>query len=264
MKLGPMHNVGLHEFDSASAVNVAGFQCLEVPTLQGLQKWRANMVDRIKRSALHQLHCSRGGEMLLLRMYLVGEEATECALLEDWTQEAPQWIQQQVAQHLTDERHHARAFAQELRLRGSVVSEAAGTAQPDRISLGKIMKWRKLSLDYAPRFTQGLLVPAYATGLCAEQMAMRVLKRHCDLIGDQHAMHPLLARVLSDEIRHVQQCQDMLKKLVEPTEIPALERLLFSIRAIDASFGITGALGMYAAGIFYRVFSFSVGSAKRS
>ena len=264
MSLESAHNVDLHEVESASAVNAAGLRCLEVPALQGAQKWRASMVDRIKRAALRQLHLSRGGEILLLRMYLVGEEATECALLEDWTQEAPQWIQQQVAQHLADERHHASAFAQELRLRGSAVPEEAGVTQPDRISLGKIMKWRKLSLEYAPRFAQGLLVPAYATGLCAEQMAMRVLKRHCDLIGDQHAMYPLLARVLSDEMRHVQQCQDMLKKLVEPAEIPELERLLFSIRAIDASFGITGSLGMYAAGIFYRVFSSSVDSAKRS
>lgn len=231
------------------------FQCLDAPVLQGWQRWRADKVDRIKRAAIAQLHHSQGGEALLLRMYLVGEEATECALMEDWSQHAPEWLQQQVAQHLADERHHANAFAKALRARGHEVVQAQGQTEPDRLSQAKIERWKKLSQRYATQFRQGLLVPAYATGLCAEQMALRVLSRHCDVIGTQHAMHPLLARVLSDEKRHVQLCQSTLKKLVEPAEIPALEKLLAEVRVIDASFGISGALAMYGAGVFYRIFS---------
>ena len=75
------------------------------------------------------------------------------------------------------------------------------------------------------------------------------------MIGSQHGMYPLLSRVLSDEKRHVQLCQDTLQKLVAAEEIPALKRLLVEVRAIDASFGISGAIAMYAAGIYYRVFS---------
>lgn len=234
---------------------IADSSCLDVPELHGWQKWRASAVDRIKRKALEQLHRSTGGEALLLRMYLVGEEATECALLEDWTQEAPLRLQQQIESHLADERQHARAFASALGARGHAVPQAPGQTQPDRLSQSKIAKWRKLSQRYAPQFAHGLLVPAYATGLCAEQMAQRVLSRHCDVIGAQHAMYPLLSRVLGDERRHVQLCQQTLRTLVQPSEMPALARMLAEVRAIDASFGISGALAMYAAGIFYRAFS---------
>ena len=233
----------------------ADFQCLEAPDLKGWQQWRAQRVDRIKRAAIALLHRSQGGEALLLRMYLVGEEATECALMDEWSQHAPPWLQQQIAQHLSDEQHHAKAFAQALRERGHAVAQERGQTEPDRLSQAKITRWKKLSLRYAPSFKQGLLVPAYVTGLCAEQMAQRVLSRHCAVIGAQHRMYPLLARVLNDEKRHVQLCQETLQKLVTVEEIPALKKLLAEVRAIDASFGICSAVAMYAAGIYYRVFS---------
>ena len=246
----------------ADSLPVLDVSCLDVPVLHGWQKWRAERVDRIKRKAIAQLHCSKGGESLLLRMYLVGEEATELALLEDWTQDAPQWLQQQIESHLSDERQHARAFAEVLTSRGHALAQKPGQAQPDRLSQSKIAKWKKLSQRYAPQFEHGLLVPAYATGLCAEQMAQRVLSRHCDVIGAQHAMYPLLSRVLSDEGRHVKLCQQTLSTLVRPAEIPALTRLLGEVRAIDASFGISGAVAMYAAGIFFRIFpNFKAGDA---
>ena len=231
-----------------------GFDCLEAPPLRGLAQARAHLVTHLKRAAIRQLHASAHGERLLLRMYLVGEEATECALLEEWTSQAPPWLAAQIEQHLADERHHAAAFAAALQARGQAVAPTQpGQMAPDWLSRRKIARWRQLGQAHAPQFHHGELVPAYATGLIAEQMAMRVLTRHCAEIGAQHPMHPLLARVLADETRHVRLCQDTLRRLVAPGETAALAALMAKIRAIDAGFGVTGALGMYLAGWFHRL-----------
>ena len=226
----------------------AGFDCLHTPELTGFEQRRAWLVDRIKRAALRQLHRSAAGERLLLRMYLVGEEATECALLGEWSGAAQPWLAEQVQRHLNDERQHAAAFARALQERGHTPTISQN---PDRLSQRKIAQWRRLGQDYAGRFEQGLLVPAYAIGLCAEQMAMRVLQRHCQVLeeqGAQQALYPLLQRVLRDESRHVALCQQTLRRLVQPAETQALAQLLGQVRAIDASFGVSGAVAMYVAG----------------
>ena len=235
----------------------AAYACLQPPQLRGFARVQAWLVDRIKRAAIGQLHRSAAGEIWLLRVYLVGEEATECALMEEWTQGAPDWLAAQVATHLADERHHAAAFARALRERGQPVPEqqAPGSLQPDRLSARKIAQWRRMALRHAPQFAHGLLVPAYATGLCAEQMAQRVLARHCSAIGPAHALHPLLARVLADEARHVQLCQATLQRLVSPQELPALQALLSEVRRIDRRWGISGAIGMHLVGQYHRLTS---------
>ena len=220
--------------------------CLDAPVPRGAARMRAYLVDRIKRAAIRQLHRSSHGERWMLRMYRIGEEATECALHEYWTGQPPDWLAPRIEQHLADERRHAAAFADALRQRG--VEASAGPHEPDWLSRRKIMRWRRLAQRYAPHFAQGVLVPAYATGLCAEQMAMRVLARHCETIGDAHPLYPLLARVLADETRHVRLCSDTLRRLVEPSEAASLAALLGEIRAIEAGFGVTGALAMYVAG----------------
>lgn len=221
------------------------FGCLDAPAYRGAAWGQAYLVDRIKRAAIRRLHRSRHGERAMLRMYLLGEEATECALHEEWAGEPPGWIAQRLEQHLADERRHAAAFADALRARGVTV---IGQSAPDWLSRRKIARWRRLAYRHASHFAHGMLVPAYATGLCAEQMAMRVLARHCDVIGANHPMYPLLSRVLADETRHVRLCVDTLRRLVAPSETAALAALLAEIRAIDAGFGITGALAMYVAG----------------
>lgn len=219
--------------------------CLDTPAMRGVARARAYLVDRIKRAAIRRLHRSAHGERWMLRMYLIGEEATECALHEDWTGQPPDWLAPRIEQHLADERRHATAFADALQARGAT---AAGSHAPDWLSRRKIVRWRRLAQRYAPQFEQGVLVPAYATGLCAEQMAMRVLARHCATIGESHPLHPLLARVLADETRHVRLCEDTLRRLVAPSEAVHLAALLDEIRAIEAGFGVTGALAMYVAG----------------
>lgn len=221
------------------------FACLAEPEKTGWARWRAGLVDRIKRAALRRLHGSAGGERWLLRMYLIGEEATECALHEEWTQQPPAWLASRIEQHLRDERSHAAAFARELQARGGSIDARLA---PDWLSRRKIAAWRRLGRRYAPHFSHGVLVPAYATGLCAEQMALRVLARHCAVIGRRHPMYSLLSRVLTDEARHVRLCVDTLKRLVSAEEAARLAALLTEIRGIEAGFGVTGAVAMWAVG----------------
>ncbi|WP_205169574.1 hypothetical protein [Burkholderia sp. LMG 13014] len=213
---------------SPQAAHDARFDCLDAPVPHGAARVRAYLVDRIKRAAIRKLHRSAHGERWVLRMYLIGEEATECALHEDWTGQPPDWLAQRIGE------------------RG--VAPSTEPHEPDWLSRRKIMRWRRLAQRHAPHFAQGVLVPAYATGLCAEQMAMRVLARHCETIGDAHPLYPLLSRVLADETRHVRLCADTLRRLVAPSEAAHLAVLLNEIRAIEAGFGVTGALAMVAAG----------------
>ncbi|MGC5702613.1 hypothetical protein J4P02_20630 [Pseudomonas sp. NFXW11] len=223
----------------------APFTCLSPPQAQGLGALQARLVDRIKRAALRRLHHSPRGERLLLRVYLAGEDATERTLLEDLLPQSPAWLERQVQQHLADEQRHVTLFAEALQGLGD---DGANRLQPDWLSRRKIRRWQRLAHQYAAHFEQGLLVPAYATGLCAEQMAQRVLSRHCAVIGAEHGWYPLLSRVLADEKAHVRLCQNTLRRLVAPHETVHLARLLKEIRAVDASFGVSGALAMYLAG----------------
>ena len=223
----------------------ANFDCLSMPRPQGLGALQARLVDRIKRAALLRLHRSPRGERLLLRMYLAGEDATERALLDELLPQSPPWLERQVEQHLADEQRHVTLFAEALRERGD---DAQARLEPDWLSRRKIQRWQRLARRYAGHFEQGLLVPAYATGLCAEQMAERVLTRHCAVLDAGHGLYPLLARVLADEKAHVRLCQNTLRRIVAPHEAGHLARLLKDIRRVDASFGVTGALAMYGAG----------------
>ncbi|MDR2838720.1 MAG: hypothetical protein LBV49_09215 [Azonexus sp.] len=222
----------------------AAFACLEAPAPRGLARLQAALVDRIKRAAIRLMHRSAAGECLILRLGYIAEVSTERALQEDWTGQMPDWLIPLNERHLADEQRHAAAFAEALRQRGVTTVDAAA---PDPLSRRKIAQWRRLAHRYAPRFEQGLLVPVYATGLCAEQMAMRVLARHCAVIGENHPLYPLLSRVLSDEAHHVRLCMQVLQRLVTPGESRQLAALLAKARAIDASFGVTGALAMYLA-----------------
>ncbi|ERO65456.1 hypothetical protein P308_18800 [Pseudomonas piscis] len=206
---------------------------------------QARLVDRIKRVALQRLHRSVRGERLLLRIYLAGEDATERALLDELLPQSPPWLERQVERHLADEQRHVTLFAAALGERGG---EGTARLEPDWLSRRKILRWQRLARRYAGHFEHGLLVPAYATGLCAEQMAQRVLSRHCAVIGAEHGLYPLLSQVLADEKAHVRLCQGTLQRIVAPHETVHLARLLKDIRRVDASFGVTGALAMYLAG----------------
>ena len=213
----------------------------------GMQAW---LVDRIKRSALRHLHASRAGEILVLRAYMAGEVATEIELQADFTHGAPDWLRRQIEQHLLEERGHAAAFAAALAERGA----SAGLPQPDILSRRKIAQWRRIGLRYSREFSNGALTAAYVIGLCTEQMAARVLERHCTLLLPSHPLHPLLTRVLADEQRHVRLCSHALTRLVPGHEQVLMTAMMLEVRRVERSFGITGAVGMYAAGLWLRCF----------
>ena len=230
-----------------TVVHLAAFAA---PRLCGWPRLQAWLVDRIKRAALRQLHASRAGELLLLRVYLIGEEATEKTLQHELMPTAPAWLQRQVDQHLREEQEHSELFAAAMRERGM---QPPAELRPDWLSRAKIGRWQRIARRHAPHFQQGVLVPAYAIGLCAEQMAERVLNRHCAVLPADHPLQPLLARVLHDEGKHVRLCMRTLSLSVSEAEMPHLQRLLAEARAVDRSFGVSGAVGMYLAGAWLRL-----------
>lgn len=234
----------------------AGFDCLAPAPWSGWPALQARLVHGIKRAALRQLHASRAGEVMLLRLYLVGEESSEQALQRELRASAPDWLLRQLDQHLADEQLHARLFADAIAARGGHAQAAASpdkAPQPDWFTGRKLARWQVLIRAHAPHFAHGALVPAYAIGLAAEQMASRILQRHIALIGPSHALHPLLTRVLGDEDRHVRLCTRTLQRCVSPAEQPRLAQLMREVRDTERGFGITGAVGMYLAGLALRL-----------
>lgn len=225
------------------------------PALPGWPRLQAQWVNDIKRAALRQLHASNAGERLLLRIYLIGEQATEITLQRELVTEPPDWLVQQMDQHLAEEREHVRAFGAALAERGED-NVAYSHAQPDWFSRRKIAQWHAIARRYEASFANGLLVPAFAIGLCAEQMATRVLERHVQLLNEipeSHPLQPLLVRVLADEVRHVRLCSDTLTRLVEPHEQLAFKKMLDEIRTIDRSWSVTGAIGLLLIGLIFRL-----------
>ena len=147
-------------------------------------------------------------------------------------------------------RPHSELFAAAMRERGM---QPPAELRPDWLSRAKIGRWQRIARRHAPHFQQGVLVPAYAIGLCAEQMAERVLRRHCAVLPADPPLQPLLARVLHDEGKHVRLCMRTLSLSVSEAEMPHLQRLLAEARAVDRSFGVSGAVGMYLAGVWLRL-----------
>ncbi|WP_299201710.1 hypothetical protein [uncultured Amphritea sp.] len=228
---------------------------LAPPVLRGWPRVQAQWVNYIKRAALRQLHASNAGERLLLRIYLIGEQATEIALQRELVTEPPDWLVRQMDQHLAEEQEHVRAFGAALAERGEI-NVTQHHAQPDWLSRRKIAQWHTIAHRYEASFASGLLVPAFAIGLCAEQMATRVLERHLQWLNQQpesDPLQPLLVRVLADEGRHVQLCSDTLARLLEPHEQPAFSKMLAEIRAIDRSWSVTGAIGLLLMGLALRL-----------
>ena len=234
----------------------ASLDGLQPPALHGWAALQARLVHHIKRAALRHLHASRAGERLLLRWYLVGEESSEQALQREMRANAPDWLLRQCDQHLADEQGHARLFAQAIAARsghGPLAAAPEQAAQPDGLSRRKLARWQSLIRRHAPHFGAGALVPAYAIALAAEQTAVRILQRHCDVIGPGHALHALLSGVLGDEQRHTRLCSHTLQRCVAPHEQAHLAQLLHEARANERRFGVAGAIGMWIAGVALRL-----------
>jgi len=220
------------------------------PATRGWAALQARLVDRIKRPALRHLHASAFGERLLLSMYLDAEEASLDILRDQLRLGAQDWVTRQITRHLEEEDTHTALYAAALDARGP---RPSSRRVPAGLSRRKLARWDKLARDHAPAFEHGALVLSYATVMCAEQMAVRILQRHCEAIGADHALHPLFATVLADERRHVRLCAHTLQRLVAPAEMPALHRVLARIRKIETGFAVSGAVALYAAGLLLRV-----------
>ncbi len=216
---------------------------------RGFTALQARLVDRIKRAAIRHLHASASGERLLLRMYLDAEEASLGILREQLRQKPPGWLARQIRQHLAEEQIHTTLFGAALDAKGG---RSRSALTPPGLSRRKLARWHQLANQHAHCFAHGALVPAYATTMCAEQMAARILHRHCETIGSAHALHALFATILADENRHVRLCAHTLQRLVAPHEMASLATLLAEVRKIEAAFGISGALALYVAGLIGR------------
>lgn len=217
---------------------------LQAPPPGLLEQWRICWVNAIKSRAIRLLHKSRQGELLLLRMYFLAEATTVNGIANDVSPLAmPEWLVAVNAQHLQEEGLHIKLFAEAIKARGGQLPKAR---KLDWLSRHKVRKWLAIAQHYRSRFAWDGLVPAYAIGLCAEQMAMRVLERHCRAIAPQHPLQALLSRVWADETQHVETCAEVLQKLVQPEESAALRTLLAEIRRVDRAWGFATAVGLYA------------------
>lgn len=201
------------------------------------------VMQQIKRHALLQLHKSRQGELFLLNMYYLAETVTVASLAKGMhSPKLPDWLEPQQQQHLQEEAEHVTLLADAIQHYGGTLP----ASKLDWLSQHKNQQWHQCAQRYRSHFANDILVPAYAIGLCAEQMAMRVLQRHCQTIGPNHPMHALLQRICQDEESHVYFCAHTLLDLTTEQEYPQLQQLLREIRAIDRSWGIATALAQYA------------------
>lgn len=220
---------------------------LRQPEFALLSRLRQKAVSRLKNAATRLLHRSVAGELLLLRIYFMGEISSVDGIRHEvGGLPMPDWLQQQNRQHAQEEGQHIRLLSEAIRARGGKIPHKA---RLDLISQYKVNRWRQLGLASSPHFAAGDLVPAYVIGLCAEQMALRVLDRHCTLIGPAHSFYPLLDRIRQDEIRHVEFCARAIEALVSPSEVPALLRLVQQIRQVEQSWGLTTMAGLWFVGL---------------
>jgi hypothetical protein len=217
-------------------------QCLQAPVLAGVQGLRARLIDVVKTVAIRLLHRNRPGELLLLRMYFLAESATVHGIANDVRpMSMPDWLVAVNARHLEEEGVHIKLFSEAIKARGGVLPNARHL---DPLSRYKLGQWVAIAQRYRARFAWDGLVPAYAIGLCAEQMALRVLERHRRAILPEHPFYALLDRVWHDEAQHVATCAEVLQKLVGAEEANDLRALLGELRGVDHAWGLTTAIGL--------------------
>jgi hypothetical protein len=232
--------------------------------LEGLQPratWarraQASLVDVIKRRALAALHATTRGEVLLLDIYLWAEEGAEHAALRDaMSADPPPWLAAQVARHLGDEAYHAVLLRERLRQLGA----APASREIDVVSRWKLRALERLGRASASDFRLGLTVPLFAVAYRMEAMGLRVLERHLAVLerveqrtGRPDETREVLLRIASDERHHVEACARALLRLTDDDEHPRLAAVLARIDAVERAFGICGAVGLWLAGLFFRL-----------
>lgn len=201
-------------------------------------------VDAIKCRALRLLHKSRQGELLLLRLYFLAEGAAVSGITNDVRPlPMPEWMVPVNIQHMQEEGQHIKLFSEAITARGGQVPKDRSL---DWLSRRKVGKWLAIAQHYRSQFAWDKLVPACAVVMCAEQMAMRILERHCRAIAPQHPLYALLSRVWSEETQHVNTFAEVLNKLVRPEEQADFCAMLAEIRRVERAWSLTTAAGLYA------------------
>lgn len=225
-------------------------------------KLQSILVDRIKRRALAQLHRTRAGEVSLLEMYLAAENLPGSdAVFQELERLAPEWLAPQLARQGADEMRHAEMLTQRLvEVRGSV-RDARGAARREEMALAamKVAKLKRLVDRWGGEFSAGRLVPLLAVVHALEETAVRVMRRHLEVLEVEATRGrgapvtaKILASILADEKRHVTECARAIGRLVKGDEKLALARLTDEAAAVDRAFGVTGAVVMLALGVTLR------------
>lgn len=216
------------------------------------------LVDRIKRRAFSQLHRTVSGEVALLEMYLAAENLPGSdAIFVELEALAPEWLKGQLTRQGEDELRHAELIrARLVEVRGALRHEKAA-ARREQMALEsmKVRQLKRLADTYGSEFTAGRIVPLLAMVLSLEQTAVRVMRRHVEVLerdatrgrGSARTAR-LLIGILEDEKRHVEECERAIGRLVPTREKLVLARLFDETSEIDRSFGVTGAVGMLALG----------------
>ncbi len=205
------------------------------------------MLEATKRPALRLLHRSRGGEAVLVRLYLEAERHAErAAPWEPMLVSAPRWLRRWLDRHRDEERRHAALFAERLRALGGD-DAGDGASGFDVVSRGKLRALHRVIEAAAPRFGAGPVVPALAVAWRMEVMGVRVFARHVDVLERAHpdaALLPVLRAVLADERRHARACRAALDRLLADGERPELCALVARIDRIERRLGVAGAVGL--------------------
>lgn len=213
-------------------------------------------LEAIKRPALRALHASARGEAAILRVYLMGEEHAEQAVLLDALaargEEMPRWLARWLERPRADEARHADMLRARLReLRGSA---ARTTGEVDPVSRWKLRRLRRLAEEHAEKFEHGIVVPLLAIAWRMEQMAVRVFERHLDVLDATDPSHPtatLLRKLCGDEKGHVAAMRRALTRLTQAPEWNDLQLLVVKIDRIERAFGVTGAALLLSMGVLY-------------
>lgn len=235
------------------------------------QTLQSILVDRIKRRAFAQLHRTTAGETALLEIYLAAENLPGSdAVFQELERLAPEWLAPQLARQGADEMRHAEWLEERLvALRGA---RAPRSRRREELALAalKVERLKRLVDRWGDRFEAGRLVPLLAIVHALEETAVRVMRRHLEVLEREARRGrgaprtaAVLAKILADEKRHVTECERAIARLVRPAEKLALARLKDEAAAIDRSFGVTSAVGMFAMGVALRGVALVRGAASK-
>ena len=141
------------------------------------------MLEATKRPALRLLHRSRGGEALLVRLYLEAERHAErAAPWEPLLVSAPRWLGW-LDRHRDEERGHA-GFSPGACARSAETTPAPAAAALMSSAAGSCGR-SPADRGLRSSLRGGALVPALAVAWRMEEMGVRVFARHAEVLAQR-------------------------------------------------------------------------------